>query len=176
MTRVRTKPVNVSLDKVAPSVAFVVIGFVMIVSGASGIVPIWTPPPVIGNPTLQAVLIVLGSLLVILGPMFVWRSTISAKRRIRKSARARPDVLGGTEQLQAFPIRQKKEVEVCYPRPFRHAPHLTVRFIEGDAYYSVIEQRPDGFKLEYRTTSWGDWFQLVLAWKAEGLLLEMEDG
>lgn len=62
---------NVSIEKVAPPVAFVLVGLSMILIGSSGVVPI-NPYPEITSPTIKNLLIVLGVIFLILGPFFLW--------------------------------------------------------------------------------------------------------
>jgi hypothetical protein len=74
---------NISPEKIAPSVAFAVVGLVMILVGATGVIPIGTSQPVITALAARIGLVVLGSLLVLLGPILVWRE-ISASRSNRE--------------------------------------------------------------------------------------------
>ena len=70
---------NISADKIAPPVAFVIVGSIMILIGASGVIPIGDPQPTITEPAFRIVLIVLGVILTLLGPFFVWRELAIAK-------------------------------------------------------------------------------------------------
>jgi hypothetical protein len=62
---------NFSIDKVAPPVAFVLVGLVMIVIGSSGTVPI-QPYPEITAPAIKNLLVAFGSIFLVLGPLFFW--------------------------------------------------------------------------------------------------------
>jgi len=66
---------NVSFDKIAPPVAFVVVGLIMVLIGASGVIPIGTPQPEIAEPVYRAILVGLGIILIILATFFVWRES-----------------------------------------------------------------------------------------------------
>ena len=71
---------NISLDKLATPVAFAVIGFVMVIIGATGTVPVGNPQPVIHEPILRIVLGIVGViLLLVIGPVLVWRETTTSK-------------------------------------------------------------------------------------------------
>ena len=72
---------NISLDKIAPPVAFVIVGFLMILVGAAGIIPIGNSQPTISEP-VKIIFIALGILLVVLGPLFVWREMSISKNSI----------------------------------------------------------------------------------------------
>jgi hypothetical protein len=64
---------NFSFDKIAPPVAFTLVGFIMVLAGVFGVIPIGNPQPTIVDPFLKAVLVVLGVLLIAIGPLFFWR-------------------------------------------------------------------------------------------------------
>lgn len=64
---------NISLEKVAPPVAFVIIGFIMVMVGSTGVIPIGNPQPSITDPWVKDIVIVIGILLIFLGPLLVWR-------------------------------------------------------------------------------------------------------
>ena len=70
---------NISLDKIAPPVAFVLVGLIMLVVGATGAIPVGNPQPTISEPAFKIILVVLGSLLILAGPLFVWRELNLAK-------------------------------------------------------------------------------------------------
>lgn len=63
---------NISPEKIAPPVAFVIIGVIILIVGAAGSVPIGNPPLTIHDP-FNIVLSILGILLIITGPILVWR-------------------------------------------------------------------------------------------------------
>ncbi|GJQ36725.1 MAG: hypothetical protein JETCAE01_27350 [Anaerolineaceae bacterium] len=63
---------NISLEKIAPPVAFVIIGFALLVIGATGVVPIGNPQIIISNPTLLFVFILMGILLIFIAPLIIW--------------------------------------------------------------------------------------------------------
>ncbi|NOT03745.1 MAG: hypothetical protein HOP27_04010 [Anaerolineales bacterium] len=70
---------NVSFDKIAPPVAFVIVGLILILVGAAGVIPIGTPQPIITEPIYRAILVGLGIILTVLGPLFVWRELSQKK-------------------------------------------------------------------------------------------------
>ena len=74
---------------------------------------------------------------------------------------------------------EKVEVEVFYPKPFKHTPNLTIRFPKrqipddlrghiGTPIYEITEQRPDGFKII--VLSLGIWNKPIVKWQANGQL------
>lgn len=69
---------NISLDKLAPPVAFVIVGFTMAIVGATGVVPLFSPQLTLGNSFLQAMFMFLGVGLIIAGPIFLWRQPPSS--------------------------------------------------------------------------------------------------
>lgn len=64
---------NLSPEKLAPPVAFVLIGSALLIVGITGVIPLGNPQPVIAEPLLKALLILFGVLLIISGPILVWR-------------------------------------------------------------------------------------------------------
>lgn len=62
---------NISLEKIAPSVAFVMIGGTMITIGGMGYIPSAVYPVSLPD-YVKTLLVVLGSLLVVVGPVLVW--------------------------------------------------------------------------------------------------------
>jgi len=79
---------NISLEKIAPPVAFVLVGFALLLIGATGIVPIGNPQPTINEPILKVVILIMGVLLILIAPLFVWkeiRENQSLKRGLRNS-------------------------------------------------------------------------------------------
>jgi len=64
---------NLSPEKLAPPVAFVLIGSIMLIVGITGIIPLGNPQPTIAEPLPKAILILFGVLLIISGPILVWR-------------------------------------------------------------------------------------------------------
>jgi len=64
---------NISLEKIAPPVAFVLVGFALLLIGATGIIPIGNPQPTINEPILKVVILIIGILLILMGPLFVWK-------------------------------------------------------------------------------------------------------
>lgn len=57
-------------SKLAPSVAFVLVGAVLVIIGGTGVVPLGNPQPSLKEP-LQILLCFLGILLILIGPIFV---------------------------------------------------------------------------------------------------------
>ena len=112
---------NISLDKIAPPVAFVVIGSVMIIIGAIGVIPIGNPPPVITEPILKVVLVVLGVFLVLAGPAFVWREMTISKPTSKESL--------SDEQPRAL-SRTKYGITIEYP-PDGYTEHSNAVEISG---------------------------------------------
>jgi hypothetical protein len=64
---------NLSPEKIAPPVAFVLIGSVMLIVGITGIIPLGNPQPTIAEPLPKAIVLLFGVLLIISGPILVWR-------------------------------------------------------------------------------------------------------
>lgn len=69
---------NLSPEKLAPPVAFVLIGSIMLVIGITGTIPLGNPQPTISEPAFKAVLILIGIVLIISGPILVWRDQKSS--------------------------------------------------------------------------------------------------
>ncbi len=74
---------NLSPEKVAPPVAFVLVGSVMTILGAIGVIPLGNPQPVI-EPDMRMVIGALGILMLFLGIIFVWRETTSTQQATTK--------------------------------------------------------------------------------------------
>lgn len=70
---------NLSPEKIASPVAFVLVGLIMMVLGAIGVVPIGDPYPVI-EPAMRVVLIALGIFILLLGPALAWVEITIAKQ------------------------------------------------------------------------------------------------
>jgi hypothetical protein len=69
---------NLSPEKLAPPVAFVLIGSIMLVVGISGIIPLGNPQPTITEPLAKAIMILIGVVLIISGVALVWREQKSS--------------------------------------------------------------------------------------------------
>ncbi len=69
---------NISPEKLAPPVAFVLIGSIMLIVGLTGIIPLGNPQPTIAEPLPKAILIFFGVLLIFSGPILVWREQKSS--------------------------------------------------------------------------------------------------
>ena len=75
---------NISVEKIAPPVAFVIVGSIMLfVGGAEAALP-GIEQFVIREPIVRIIFIVLGVFLVLLGPYMVWRETTISKSEIHK--------------------------------------------------------------------------------------------
>lgn len=70
---------NISLEKIAPPVAFVIIGVIMFILGAADVIPIGNPPLTLSPPILKWLLVGLGILLIGAGPAFLWRENTIAR-------------------------------------------------------------------------------------------------
>lgn len=70
---------GISIDKVASSVVFALIGFLLIVLGAIGVIP-YTNPLVLIDTVMRVVLILLGVVPLSIGSILVWRETTSTKQ------------------------------------------------------------------------------------------------
>lgn len=68
---------NISFEKLAPPVAFVLVGFAMAIIGASGVVPFLNPPVTLDSPTSQVLFVFLGIALIIIGPIIYVRQITS---------------------------------------------------------------------------------------------------
>lgn len=69
---------NISPEKLAPPVAFVLIGAIMLIIGITGVIPIGNPQPTVTEPILRTLLLLIGVLLIASGPVLVWREQISS--------------------------------------------------------------------------------------------------
>ncbi len=99
---------NVQFDKIAPPVAFVILGFIMIIIAGIGFVPFGNSPLVITEPLIKTVLVVLGVLLVLLGPVLVGleiRSSKSIQESNSSDEQAR-------EQIQNTPLFSGKMINL----------------------------------------------------------------
>jgi thiol:disulfide interchange protein len=94
---------NVSLEKITAPVAFVIVGFVMIVIGSTGAVPIINQP-VAGSSVL---FLLIGIVLVLAALVFVWREQVSQKT-FNNTSTAEPS----TTQKQ---VRTKYAIKITSP-------------------------------------------------------------
>jgi hypothetical protein len=56
---------------------------------------------------------------------------------------------------------------VHYTRPFKRTPNLTLKVIEGGAYYETTEEGPEGFKFSFRRYMYSGG-KITIKWIAEG--------
>ena len=89
---------NLSPEKLAPPVAFVLIGSIMLIVGITGVIPIGNPQPTIAEPLLKAVLILIGILLILSGPILVWREQISTSNPDETILKPAPKIFRGGKQ------------------------------------------------------------------------------
>jgi len=80
-----------SVDKIAPPVAFVIVGPIMIFVGATGVVPIGNPQPTITEPIFKIILVALGIVLTLSGPLFVWRELAIARATFNNQSKLQQD-------------------------------------------------------------------------------------
>lgn len=121
---------NISPEKLAPPVAFVLIGSIMLVIGITGVIPFGNPQPTIAEPLLKTVLILIGILLILSGPVLVWRDQIFSTnpdegifRRIPRTFRAgKPDdnstntILANRKNMLSLELliqKAQKEIIMC---------------------------------------------------------------
>ena len=64
---------NVSLEKIAPPVAFILVGFALLIIGATGVVPIGDPQLTISSPLITVAILVIGIMLILIAPIIVWQ-------------------------------------------------------------------------------------------------------
>lgn len=97
---------SLPLDKIAPPVAFVLIGLVMIITGGSGIFPF----SIVNNPLLveepwRTIIGLLGIILVIVGPVLIWRESKNTKVVSQKE-------YGITIERDYYEIKEDYKVEI----------------------------------------------------------------
>lgn len=71
---------NISPEKIAPPVALVLVGSILIVLGVIGIIPIVVNPPFPLDTLMRIVLIILGIFLLSMGSILIWRETNSMRQ------------------------------------------------------------------------------------------------
>ena len=102
---------NMSPEKIAPSVALVLVSSVMIVLGAIGVVPFINPAPVI-EPTMRIVLFTLGLIVLIVGLIFIWRDATIKQSNIQLSQKDLRAVANEiVKQLRSEPLAQAKPAQ-----------------------------------------------------------------
>jgi len=118
-------------------------------------------------------------LLFVIGLSFIFIALIAKKRKQIQSSKI--ITFSKNESLPNSSGR-KIGMEVFYPKPFEHTPHLqiippTKRYFPGRTglgssrypprvEYKITEQRPDGFKIEF--LSFPSIYKPMFKWQAEG--------
>ena len=108
------------------------------------------------------------------GFAFLCFIVLLTERKLKLRRTSEVITLKGTQPLP-FPF-EGIEVEVFYPKPFKHTPNLTIRFPKkmipetglghcGAPGYKITEQRPDGFKLKVYPLGR---YKPIIEWKANG--------
>lgn len=114
-----------------------------------------------------------------IGLFFIIVALVDRKHRL-----VQPGKIMTLEGIQPLPYSPDKkiEIEVFYPKTFKHSPNLTIQFqnasglprgrprggsaVNTRPYYKTTEQRPDGFKCEiYELPSR---YKPIIKWKAKG--------
>lgn len=109
------------------------------------------------------------------GFAFLCFIVLLTERKLKLRRTSEVITLKGIQPLP-FPF-ERIEVEVFYPKPFKHTPNLTIRFPKkmipetglghcGAPGYKITEQRPDGFKLKVYPL--GRYYKPIIEWKANG--------
>jgi hypothetical protein len=102
---------NISAEKIAPPVAFVIVGFTMIIIAAIGGIPVGSPQLTITEPVFKTILLVIGISLVTIGPVLVWRELSTTK-----SAQA-----NATQQTaQGASKNDKRRISIIEPREWKN--------------------------------------------------------
>ena len=100
---------NISLDKIAPPVAFVLVGFIMIVIGATGTIPFGNPQSSITDSMSKGALLLVGVLLIAMGPVLVWREQTSLRQTPERSS----ELSSSTTKPNIAPDPDKVTVELA---------------------------------------------------------------
>ena len=65
--------------------------------------------------------------------------------------------------------RRSGPVTTYYPIPFSRPPHLTIDLTRGSCEWITTEQQPEGFTIEFGSSSYSTSSPPVLTWTAKGL-------
>jgi hypothetical protein len=137
---------NISLDKIAPPVAFVVIGFIMTTLGAIGVVPIGNPQPTISEPIFRAALVVVGILLILLGPLLVWREITLSNSKGQN--------IQGEKQPSPTPANNLRSTEPIEKLDDTTDPYISVKNV-------LFHNRPVAALIVTKGPDQGKWFFLT---------------
>lgn len=95
---------NISLDKIGPAIAFVLIGSIMVVIGATGMIPFGNPQPEIQEAFIKKLLLIIGSILIAGGFALAWFTVIkptTSKRKNNKQKSTKADKKNGIVSINA---------------------------------------------------------------------------
>ena len=113
-----------------------------------------------------------------IGLLFIVVALIDRRHRLAQSGKI--ITLEGVQPLP-YSAGRTIEIEVFYPRTFKHSPNLTILFPKASGrprgraglgsivdrpWYKITEQRPDGFKYEIYELS--SRYEPVIKWQARG--------
>jgi hypothetical protein len=112
---------NISLEKIAPPVAFVVVGLILVLIGAAGVIPIGTPQPAITEPVYRIILVGLGVILIALASFVVWRESVP-KQSIRQAPEETKKTLENSHASAHFQEVVVSADRIFHPREAAHSP------------------------------------------------------
>ena len=96
---------NISLDKIGPAIAFVLIGSIMVVIGSTGMIPFGNPQPEVHEAFIKNLLLIIGSILIIGGVALAWFTVIKSTTSKRKNNKQKSTKTKETKENGAVSIK-----------------------------------------------------------------------